>query len=88
MYQESGPKNPLAWSAATYLSKSSTVSTSVSIGRSGAWPVPPNQPPSRRTWAVRDGLPLPLALPFLNRALTVFRTLASNPARALSKLSS
>jgi len=46
----------------------------------GACPAPPNQPPSRRTRAVRDGLPRPLGFPFLNRAFTVLRTLASKAA--------
>ena len=88
MYQESGPKKPLRASPAAYVSSSSAVTTSASIGTSGARPVPPNQPPSLRVCAVRDGLPLPPGLPFRKRALTMLRGSASKPAQAFSKLSS
>ena len=73
---------------ATYRRKSSSLSTSASRGRSGACPDPPNQPPSRRTSAVRDGLPFPPGWPLRKRAFTVLATFASNPARAVSKRSS
>ena len=63
MYQESGPKNPLRSSAATYCAGSSAGITSVSIGTSGACP---RRRTSRRSGARRRArrlaLPLGIAL--------------------------